>query len=80
VNWPGAESGGVLAQWLEDGTLGHPHRAMLINLLARVRADALLDIADILDVVDSISPGYGLATVLGDLATTRHRMLDELST
>jgi len=80
VNWPGAESGGVLAQSLEDGTLGHPHRAMLINLLARVRADALLDIADILDAVDSASPGYGLATVLGDLATTRHRMLDELST
>ena len=53
---------------------------MLINLLARVRADALLDIADILDAVDSVSPGYGLATVLGDLATTRHRMLDELST
>ena len=53
---------------------------MLINLLARVRADALLDIADILGAVDSMSPGYGLATVLADLATTRHRMLDELST
>ena len=54
------------------------HRAVLVNLIARCAPAALVDIADILQAVDSISPGRGLASVLADLATTRHRMLDEL--
>lgn len=75
----GAETGGALGQQLESGGLVHAHRAVLVNLLARVRSDALVDIADVLSSVDSRSSGHALATVLADLATTRHRMLDELS-
>jgi hypothetical protein len=52
---------------------------VLVNLLARVRADALAELAEVLEAVDPASPGYGLATVLADLAVTRRRMLDELT-
>lgn len=74
----GAEIGGVVAVGLEERSLGEAHRAVLINVLARCSADALVDVADVLDAVDPSSPGRGLASVLADLATTRHRMLDEL--
>jgi hypothetical protein len=75
---PGAESGGVIAVGLERGALGASHRGVLVNLLARLRTDALGDLADVIDAVDPASPGHGLATVLCDLATTRRRMLAEL--
>jgi hypothetical protein len=75
----GAESGRVLGAALEAGALGQSHRAVLVNLLARVRADALAELAEVLEAVDPASPGYGLATVLADLAVTRRRMLDELT-
>lgn len=74
----GAESGGVIAVGLERGAFGAPHRGVLVNLLARLQPDSLGDLADVLDAVDPASAGYGLATVLSDLATTRHRMLAEL--
>lgn len=76
---PGAEVAADLARGLEAGTLAAPHRAVLVNLLARVAPDGLLDVAAVLDAVDPVSPGAGLASVLADLATTRHRMLDELT-
>lgn len=76
---PGAESGRIIAGALESGSLGAPHRAVLVNLVARLRADALTDVAAVLESVDASSPGHGLAGVLRDLALTRHRMLDELS-
>ncbi len=79
LDWPGAESGRVVAQALDDGGLGPSHKSMLVNLVARVRFDALVDFADVVAGVDARGPGYGLASVLTDLATTRHRMLDELS-
>ncbi|MDX2381205.1 MAG: hypothetical protein QNM02_15765 [Acidimicrobiia bacterium] len=75
----GAESGGAVALGLERGTLGPAHRGVLVNLLARLRPDALGDLADVIDAVDPASSGYGLATVLTDLATTRRRMLSELA-
>lgn len=76
---PGAESGHALRAGIESGKLGASHRAVLINLLARVRPDALVGIAKALETVDQSSPGYGLAIVLADLASTRHQMLDELT-
>lgn len=79
LDWPGAESGAVLGQSIEFGTLGQSQKPMLVNLVARIRSDALVDLADVLDSVDPMASGHGLATVLGDLATTRHRMLDELA-
>lgn len=74
----GAEIGGAIAVGLEERMLGEAHRAVLINVLARCASDAVEDVADVLDAVDPSSPGRGLASVLADLATTRHRMLDEL--
>ena len=74
----GAEVGGAIAVGLEERTLGEAHRAVLINVVARCAPAALVDIADVLDAVDPASPGRGLASVLADLATTRHRMRDEL--
>jgi hypothetical protein len=68
-----------LAVALEGGALGPAHRAVLINLVARLRADALVDLATVIDAVDPAAPGYGLATMLSDLAVTRRRMLDELA-
>ncbi len=75
----GAEIGGTIAVGLEERAFGEAHRAVLINVLARCSPAALVDIADVLDAVDPSSPGRGLASVLADLATTRHRMLDELA-
>lgn len=73
----GAEAGRVIGAGLEHGTFGHPHRGVLINLVARVAPGTLADLAVVLDAVDPYAAGAGLASVLGDLATTRHRMLDE---
>lgn len=76
---PGAEVGGVLAVGLEDRSFGEAHRAVLVNVLARCAPGGLPDVAEVLGAVDSRSAGHGLASVLVDLALTRHRMLDELT-
>ena len=67
-----------LVRAIDSGTLVHAHRAVLINLVARMRADALGVVASALDAVDGSSIGFALASVLADLARTRERMLDEL--
>lgn len=76
---PGADVGARLADAIAGGALVHAHRAVLVNLIARIRADGLDDVAASLGRVDAASPGYPMATVLADLATTRRRMLDELT-
>jgi hypothetical protein len=68
-----------LAAAIDSGTLVHAHRAVLINLVARIRADALGEVATALEATDGSSIGFPLASVLADLARTRQRMLDELS-
>lgn len=68
-----------LAMAIDAGTLVHAHRAVLINLVARMRADALGAVATAFDAIDGTSIGFALASVLADLARTRERMLDELS-
>lgn len=55
------------------GRFGHPHRAVLVNLVARCRPAVLLDAADALEAT-----GVGLALALSDEARLRHRMLAEL--
>ena len=50
-----------------------PHRAVLVNLIARCRPAVLLDAAESLE-----SAGVGLALALADEARLRHRMLSEL--
>ncbi len=64
---------------LDSGTLAHAHRAVLVNLVARMRSDSLGPVATALESVDGASIGFALASVLADLARTRQRMLDELS-
>ncbi len=68
-----------LAGAIEAGTLVHAHRAVLVNLVARMRPDAVGPVATALEAIDGGSVGFPLASVLGDLARTRQRMLDELS-
>jgi len=75
---PGAVVGTVLAAGVAGGALATPHRAVLVNLIAGVRPDALADIAAALRAVDGASTGVGLAHTLADLAETRRTMLDEL--
>ena len=70
--------GSTLASLIVDGDLGAAHRAVLVNLIARIAPESLLGISSALGSVESTSPGYGLAVVLADLALTRLRMLDEL--
>ena len=76
----GSEVGAVIAVGLEDGSFGEAHRRVLINVVARCAPPGLADVAEILASVDVRSAGHALASVLTDLATTRVRMLDELST
>ncbi len=68
-----------LARAIDSGLLVHAHRAVLVNLVARMRPDAVGTLATALDGVDGSSIGFALASVLADLARTRQRMLDELS-
>ena len=77
---PGSETARALVGGLASGALGISHRAVLVNLLSRMRSDALVEVATALQHVDPSSVGYPLASVLEDLARTRHRMLDELLT
>lgn len=76
---PAEEVALTLAAGIETGTFVHAQRAVLVNVVARVRPDTLPSAARALDAVDTASSGHGLASVLADLAGTRHRMLDELS-
>lgn len=68
----------VLARGLDSGAFGVSHRATLINFVARVRPEALPEIAEALDHVDPSLSAVGLAFSLADLARLRHRMLTEL--
>lgn len=55
------------------GEFGQPHRAVLVNLVARCRPAVLLDAAESLE-----STGVGQALALADLARLRHRARTEL--
>ena len=75
----GAHVARQLAAAIDSGTLVHAHRAVLVNLVARMRPDSLRAVATALEAIDGSSIGFPLASVLADLARTRERMLDELS-
>lgn len=68
-----------LARAIDSATLVHAHRAVLVNLVARMRFDSLGAVATALETIDGSSIGFALASVLADLARTRERMLDELT-
>jgi hypothetical protein len=67
----------AIAGGLAGDALGAPHRAVLVNFVARCRPDTLAPLAGALRTVDS--PAVGLAHLLADLASTRHEMLAELA-
>lgn len=67
-----------LADGLSAGRLGQPQRPVVQNLLARMPASHLSEVAASLDRVNSASPSIGLAFALADLVRLRHRMLTEL--
>ncbi len=71
----GQEIGHAVGAGVERGELAHAHRAVLVNLIARIAPGGLDDVADALRNVDPHSSGAGLASVLADLAVTRRRML-----
>ncbi|WP_420450840.1 hypothetical protein [Ilumatobacter sp.] len=79
VDRDGGRIADAIAEGLADRRLAEAHRAVLVNLLARCAPDGLVVIARRLDSIDPTVPGRGLASILADLAITRHRMLDELS-
>ncbi len=65
---------------LRGGTFGTAHRAVLVNFVARARADTLLPLAAALSADNTLPNAVaGLAHSLADLAATRARMLEELA-
>ena len=76
---PAADVARTIGVALERSTFGPSHRAVLVNLVARMPAIGLGAFADVLATVDPITPGHAIANALVDLAATRRRMLDELA-
>lgn len=68
----------VLAGGLAAGAFGPGHRAVLVNLVARVRPSSLPALCMALDAVGPSSPAIGLAFSLADLAHLRLHLLTEL--
>ena len=75
---PAMQVARTLASGLSSAELGRAHKAVLVNLLARIEASSLPAVASAIDRVDSSSPSIGLAFALADLAHLRHHMLTEL--
>jgi hypothetical protein len=74
-----AQSPAVFADHLrsefEAGAFGPPRRALLVNLVARMPAPALMPAAQQLGRVHPGRSSIGLAMALADLATVRHHLL-----
>ena len=75
---PATQVAQTLASGLSSAQLGRAHRAVLVNLLARMDPSSLPAVAQAIDRVDPSSPSIGLAFALADLAHLRHHMLTEL--
>ena len=75
---PAAQVARTLAAGLSSAQLGSAHKAVLVNLIARIPAASVQPVAQALDRVDSSSPSIGIAFALADLAHLRHHMLTEL--
>lgn len=65
---------------LRSGAYGLAHRAVLVNFVARMRADALLPLAAALGVPGDLPHSVaGMVHSLAELAATRAHMLEELT-
>ena len=68
----------TIAGGLSSGVLGISHRAVLVNLVARLKPSSLPEVGEAIGQVDPSLPTIGLAFALADLARLRHQMLVEL--
>ncbi len=68
----------TIAGGLSSGVFGVSHRAVLVNLVARVQPASLPALGEAIGRVDPSQPSIGLAFGLADLAHLRHQMLTEL--
>jgi hypothetical protein len=75
-----ARAARTIAGGLASGEFGTSHRAVLVNLVARIDPASLSDIGEAIGGIDPAIPTIGLAFALADLARLRHRMLTELHT
>lgn len=75
---PPHQAARTVAGGLSSGVFGISHRAVLVNLVARVQPVTLPALAEAIGRVDPAQPTIGLALALADLARLRHRMLTEL--
>ena len=68
----------VLANGLSGGAFANSHRAVLVNLIARMNPASLPAVVAALDGVSTSASALGLAFALADLARLRHHLLTEL--
>jgi hypothetical protein len=70
----------TIAGGLSSGVFGISHRAVLVNVVARVNPASLPALGEAIGRIDPSQPTIGLAFALADLARLRHQMLTELET
>jgi hypothetical protein len=75
---PAAEVAAALRGGLEAARFGAGHRAVLVNLVARVAPGSLPAVVSALGRVEPSAASIGLAYALTDLAALRRHMLTEL--
>jgi hypothetical protein len=75
---PADDASRAIASGVASGRFGHAHRGVLVNLVARLDAAALLPVATRLESIDPLNQGAALAHSLADLARTRQRVHVEL--
>jgi hypothetical protein len=75
---PPAQAAHTIAEGLSSGVLGISHRAVLVNVVARIQPASLPVLVEAIGGIDPSVPSIGLAFALADLARLRDQMLDEL--
>ena len=70
----------TIAGGLASGVFGTSHRAVLVNVVARVNPASLPALGEAIGRIDPSQQAIGLAFALADLARLRHQMLSELET
>jgi hypothetical protein len=75
---PPAQAAHTIAAGLSSGAFGVSHRAILINVVARIQPASLPALVEAIGRIDPSQPTIGLAFALADLARLRHQMLTEL--
>lgn len=70
----------TIAGGLSSGVFGISHRAVLVNVVARINPASLPALGEAIGRIDPSQPTIGLAFALADMARLRHQMLTELET